>query len=91
MQLVVWSGIRWLNEAVTVSGKTENMCQISNPPRAALCVIRAERQGTGLLITLVVTEDVEDISDQRSLHVADIGDAVDAVRHFLIRFAGSSG
>ena len=79
-----------VNGAVTASGKAENMCQIPNPPRAALCVIRAERQDTGLLITFVITDDVEDISDQRSLHVADIGDAVDTVRHFLIRFAGSS-
>jgi hypothetical protein len=73
---------------VTVVDEAKGMGHI--PPRAAVCVIRAERQGTGLLITLVITENVEDISDQRSRHVTGVDDAVDAVRQFLIRFVGSS-
>jgi len=40
-----------------------------------------------MLITLVITADIEEISGQRSMHVTDIDAALDAVRHFLVRFA----
>jgi hypothetical protein len=87
---VVRHDIAVADGAVTVLDEAKNMRQIPNPPRAAVCVIRAERQGAGLLITLVITEDIEDSSGQRSLHVTDIGNAVRTVRHFLTRFADSS-
>jgi hypothetical protein len=60
------------------------------PPRAAVCIVRAEQQDTGLLITLVIAANVEQISGQQSLHVTDIDAALDAVRHFLVQFAGPS-
>jgi hypothetical protein len=44
-----------------------------------------------MLITLVITADIEEISGERSLHVSDIDAALDAVRQFLVRFAGSPG
>jgi hypothetical protein len=72
---------------VTIVAEAEGMSHI--PPRAAVCVVRAERQGTGMLITLVITPDIEEISGERSLHVSDIDAALDVVRQFLVRFAGS--
>ena len=58
--------------------------------RAAVCVVRAERQDTGLLITLVINADIDQISRQRVLHFADIDAALNAVRGFLVRFGDSS-
>jgi hypothetical protein len=60
------------------------------PPRAGVCIVRAERQDAGMLISLVIAANTEEISGQRSMHVTDIDAALDAVRQFLIRFAGSS-
>ena len=59
------------------------------PARAAVCIVRAERQDAGMLITLVIAANIEEISSQRTLHAADIDTALDAVRHFLVQFAGS--
>jgi hypothetical protein len=73
---------------VTVPDKAGSMCQV--PPRAAVCIVRAERQDTGMLITLVIAANIEEISSQRSLHVTDIDVALDTVRHFLVQFADSS-
>jgi hypothetical protein len=73
---------------VTVPDEAGSMRQV--PPRAAVCIVRAERQDTGMLITLVIAANVEEISSQQSLHVTDIDAALDAVRHFLAQFAGSS-
>jgi len=56
------------------------------PPRAAVCIVRAERQGAGMLISLVIAENIEEISGQRSMHVTNIDAALDAVRHFLVQF-----
>ena len=57
------------------------------PPRTAVCVVRAERRGTGLLITLVINADIEEISAERSLRLTDINAAVDAVRDLLAEFS----
>jgi hypothetical protein len=42
-----------------------------------------------MLITLVIAANIEEISSQRTLHATDIDTALDAVRHFLVQFAGS--
>jgi hypothetical protein len=76
------------DDVVTVLDKAWGMRQV--PPRAAVCIVRAEQQDTGMLITLVISANIEEISSQRSLHVTDIDVALDAVRHFLVQFAGSS-
>jgi hypothetical protein len=72
---------------VTVLDKAGSMGQV--PPRSAVCIVRAERQDAGMLITLVIAANIEEISSQRTLHVIDIDAALDAVRHFLVEFAGS--
>jgi hypothetical protein len=59
-------------------------------PRAAVCVVRAERQEAGLLITLVINADIDNVSGQRLAHFADIDAALDAIGHFLVQFAGAS-
>ena len=59
-------------------------------PRAAVCVVRVERQDAGLLITLVINADIDRVSTPRLLHYADIDAAVDAIRRFLVQFADSS-
>ena len=58
-------------------------------PQAAVCIIRAERHSTGMLITLLVNPDVEAVSGERSVRVADIDAALDTVRQFLVRFETS--
>jgi hypothetical protein len=73
---------------VTVVEHAEGMMRVY--PQAAVCVVRAERQDAGLLITLVINADIEQISGQQLLHFADIDAAVTAVRHFLVQFADSS-
>lgn len=72
---------------VTVPDKAVSMRQV--PARAAVCIVRAERQDVGMLITLVIAANIEEISSQRTLHATDIDTALDAVRHFLVQFAGS--
>jgi hypothetical protein len=73
------------DDVVTAVDHPEGMWH--SPQRTAVCVVRAERQETGLLITLVINPDIEEISAQRSLRVADIDAALDAVRQFLVGFA----
>lgn len=58
--------------------------------RAAVCVVRAERQDFGLLITLVINADIDQVSREWVQHFTDIDAALDAVRDFVIRFANSS-
>jgi hypothetical protein len=58
-------------------------------PRAAVCVVRAEQQDTGLLITLVINADIHHVSREQLLHFADIDAALDAIRDFLVQFADS--
>jgi hypothetical protein len=60
-------------------------------PQAAVCIIRAERHSTGVLITLLVNPDVEAVSGERAIRVGDIDGAVDTVRQFLVKFATSDG
>jgi hypothetical protein len=59
-------------------------------PRAAVCVVRAERQDAGLLITLIINADIDQVSRQQVEHFADIDAALEAVQHFLDQFADSS-
>jgi hypothetical protein len=76
------------NGVVTVHGHAEGMRQVH--PQAAVCVVRAERQETGLLITLVINVDIDEVSPQRRLHFADIDAALAAVRNFLVQFEVTS-
>lgn len=77
------------NAVVTMGGDTGRMLHMR--PQAAVCIIRAERHSTGVLITLLVNPDVEAVSGERSIRVGDIDGAVDTVRQFLVKFATSDG
>jgi len=59
-------------------------------PQAAVCIVRAERQDMGMLITLMVAANIEEVSGRRSLHFTEIDVALDAIRDFLVQFADSS-
>jgi hypothetical protein len=59
-------------------------------PRAAVCVVRAERQDAGLLITLTISVDIDQVSGQRVHHFADIDGALETIQHFLTQFADST-
>jgi hypothetical protein len=59
-------------------------------PRAAVCVVRAERQDPGLLITLTINADIDRVSRQQVQHFADIDGALEAIQHFLTQFADST-
>ena len=54
-----------------------------NPAQTGVCIIRAERQGTGLLITLRLTTDITNLSRESSVSTGDVEAALAAVRGFL--------
>lgn len=56
-------------------------------PQAAVCVVRAERQSSGLLITVTVHRDMVAEHSDPPQHFSDIGDAIGAVTGFLESFA----
>ena len=58
----------------------------TSTPRTAVCVVRAEQQGDGLLITLVLAPDIERISWKRQIRMGDIEAAMEVVRRFLVEF-----
>lgn len=56
---------------------------MSEPSGTAVCVIRAERQSEGLLITVLVTPDVAARTTRPPLTFVDERDALAAVADFL--------
>jgi hypothetical protein len=58
--------------------------------RTGVCVIRVERQRRGVLVTVRTNADVAQLSAEHVMVVADIEAAVEAVRAFLVGFAGTS-
>ncbi|MGW5365706.1 hypothetical protein [Actinopolymorpha pittospori] len=49
----------------------------------AICIIRMEPQADGMLISVRVNPDIQEISGERRYHFADVEQAVCAVRDFL--------
>ena len=58
----------------------------ANPGRTGVCLVRIESQRSGVLITLRTNPDIDQISTERVVVMADIGAATEAVRSFLIAF-----
>ena len=58
--------------------------------RTGVCLVRIERQGSGVLITLRTNDDIRQLSTERVDTVADVGAAVQMVREFLTTFARCS-
>jgi hypothetical protein len=58
--------------------------------RVGICLVRIERQGSGVLITLRTNDDIEQVSTERVRTVADVAAAVQIVREFLDAYAGRS-
>jgi hypothetical protein len=58
--------------------------------RTGVCLVRIERQGSGVLITLRTNDDIRQLSTERVDTVADVGAAVQLVREFLTAFARRS-
>lgn len=57
------------------------------PSRTGVCLVRIERQRSGVLITLRTNADVAQLSAERVTVLADVEAAVAAVRQFLVAFA----
>lgn len=57
-------------------------------PPTGVCVVRVEVQSRGILITLRINPDVEQVSTERVLKVADVETAIQIVSEFLDSFAG---
>jgi hypothetical protein len=55
-----------------------------------VCLVRIESQRRGLLIILRTNPDIEQVSTERVVVVADIGAATHVVREFLTAFAQAS-
>jgi hypothetical protein len=58
-----------------------------NPSRTGVCVVRIEAQASSVLITLRTNTDIEQISTERVVVVADIEAATQVVREFLAGFS----
>jgi len=59
-------------------------------PQAAVCVVRAELQPPGLLITVTVNRDVIAEHPSTRRHFSDVDDAIGAVAEFLESFSRRS-
>jgi hypothetical protein len=57
-----------------------------NPGSTAVCIVRVERQGDGLLITLLTNSNIAEASSERSTKLTGIDEALAAVREFLVGF-----
>jgi hypothetical protein len=56
------------------------------PGSTAVCIVRAERQRGGMLITLLTNRDITEASTKRSDKFTEIDDVVAALRAFLVGF-----
>jgi hypothetical protein len=60
------------------------------PPQAGVCIVRAEVQGDGLLITVLantsVTRTLRSVGPSSERKFADIAEATEAVADFLREF-----
>jgi hypothetical protein len=54
------------------------------PDRCGVCIVRVVRQTTGLMITLIERPDVNDASTQTQCTLADVAQALDAIRNFVL-------
>lgn len=63
---------------------------ISQPPRAGVCIIRLEHDGTRLRVSLRLSADVANRSGERQLRFTDIDQALEVVRDFMTSFAQES-
>ena len=59
--------------------------------RTGVCVLRVQRQTTGLLITVITNPDVETRAAERSRRLPDVDAATSAVHEFLESFAQEVG
>jgi len=72
---------------------------ISQPPRAGVCIIRLEHDGTRLRVSIRLRADVANRSGERQHRFTDIDRALEVVRDFMRSFVedrpdphpGSSG
>ena len=54
--------------------------------RAGVCVIRLERQRSGILVSVLLSKDVSQRSTERELRFDDADEALQAVRDFVQAF-----
>jgi hypothetical protein len=67
------------------------VAKLRHPP-TGVCVVRVEVQSRGILITLRINPDAEQVSTERVLKVADVETAIQIVSEFLDSFArGAAG
>ena len=62
----------------------------NRPTVTAVCILRMECQGSGLLISLRLTSDIRQASGELERSFADIDQALGAVREFMEAFGGES-
>jgi len=62
------------------------MAKLRHPP-TGVCVVRVEPQSWGILITLRIIPDAEQVSTERVRKVADVETAIQIVSEFLDTFA----
>jgi hypothetical protein len=59
----------------------------SSSESRGVCIVRVTRQSAGLLLTLTVRADVENMSSQSETSTTDVDEALAIVRRFVEDFA----
>lgn len=59
---------------------------ISQPPRAGVCIIRLEHDGTRLRVSIRLSADVANRSGERQHRFTDVDRALEVVRDFMRSF-----
>jgi hypothetical protein len=74
----------------TVTSACHGVWMTNRPTATAVCILRMERQGSGLLISLRQTSDIRRTSGELERSFADIDQALGAIREFMETFGGES-
>jgi hypothetical protein len=69
---------------VTLLRHTQDVRNKASP--TGVCVLRAEPQGAGVVITLRLNPDVDDVSQERVQRVTEVESAIRIVSVFLSRY-----
>jgi hypothetical protein len=62
----------------------------TNPSRAGFCLVSIKMQAGGVLIKLLINDDVLQCSTEREEHTTDVGAAVQVISEFLTSFVRRS-
>jgi hypothetical protein len=71
---------------VPVTHAADHVEMKRQPQPTAICVIRLDHRGDGLLISLRLNADIEEASGEWARHLTDIDEAIITIRQFAETF-----